>query len=72
MTEAEAEGRNKKTGVFARTHMETMRTGAFFHGLWHRGHRNKKKDGNTEEKEKTVCKLQNEAKISVTKESFQI
>ena len=54
MTEAEAEGRNKKTGVYARTHMETMRTGAFFHGLWHRGHRHKKKDGNTGVKEATV------------------
>ncbi|MGK3744407.1 MAG: hypothetical protein ACI90V_011267 [Bacillariaceae sp.] len=57
MTEAEAEDRNKKTGDFARTHMETMRTGAFFHGLWHRGNKNKNKDGNTEEKKKTVCKL---------------
>jgi len=39
MTEAEAENRNKKTGVFARLHMDTMKTGAFFQGLIHRGHK---------------------------------
>ena len=37
MTEAEAEERNKKTGDFARLHMDTMKTGAFFQGLWSRG-----------------------------------
>ena len=37
MTEAEAEERNKKTGDFARLHMDTMKTGAFFQGLWARG-----------------------------------
>lgn len=36
MTEAEAEERNKKTGDMARLHMDTMRTGAFFQGLWSR------------------------------------
>lgn len=37
MTEADAEERNKKTGDFARLHMDTMKTGAFFQGLWSRG-----------------------------------
>jgi hypothetical protein len=37
MTEAEAEERNKKTSDFARLHMDTMKTGAFFQGLWSRG-----------------------------------
>jgi len=33
----EAEERNKKTGDFARMHIDTMKTGAFFQGLWTRG-----------------------------------
>jgi len=37
ITEAEAESRNKKTGDFARMHMDTMKTGAFLQGLVHRG-----------------------------------
>ena len=37
ITVEEAEERNKKTGDFARLHMDTMKTGAFFQGLWSRG-----------------------------------
>ena len=37
MTEEEAGERNKKTGDAARLHIDTMRTGAFFSGLWARG-----------------------------------
>ena len=58
MTEAEAEERNKKTGDFARLHMDTMKTGAFFQGLWSRGTHKKPmiKEEQPEEKETTETK----------------
>lgn len=59
MTEAEAEERNKKTCDFARLHMDTMKTGAFFQGLWSRGtYKKTTKEVKQEEKE-TICSTTN-------------
>ena len=58
MTEAEAGERNKKTGDFARLHMDTMKTGAFFQGLWSRSSNKKTiiKEIKPEEEEKPETK----------------
>lgn len=53
MTEAEAEERNKKTGDMARLHMDTMRTGAFFQGLWSRGSGKKRRSSSQRKDEKS-------------------
>jgi len=50
MTEVEAKDRNKKTGDFARLHMDTMKTGAFFQSLWRGGLNHS--DGKTEGRNK--------------------
>jgi len=61
ITEAEAEERNKKTNDFARLHMETMKTGAFFQGLWSRGVHKKvvTREENTEDEVETDSREKN-------------
>eukprot|EP00536_Pseudo-nitzschia_multiseries_P018143 jgi/Psemu1/264714/estExt_Genewise1Plus.C_21970008 len=51
ITEEEADEMNNKTADFARLHIDTMKTGAFFQGLWARGAKTYRKERREEQTE---------------------